>query len=176
MVRRLCYIFQSLLREPMKKIKVRSTSGRYEIWCGRGVAPNQPGRLGVSRNRVRCFLISSPRVGKNNLGARIERISGGSSRDNLVRMIGGREESFHCRKSLPATGARGGRPPRFACCRWWRGCWRRGRVRCGKLCSWNRAGAHPDDARAQVEQCRGAKTGVNLPEGKNLVGAFYPAN
>jgi 3-dehydroquinate synthetase len=57
----------------MKKIKVRSTSGGYEIWCGRGIAAQSTRAVARLAKQGEIFLISSPRVWKH-MGARIEKI------------------------------------------------------------------------------------------------------
>src|SRR5882672_10306752 len=67
----------------MKKIKVRSASGTYEIWCGRGVAAQSARAVGRLAEQSALFLISSPRVWKH-LGARIERIFKGVHRATIL--------------------------------------------------------------------------------------------
>src|SRR6267142_521529 len=67
----------------MKKINVRSTSGTYEIWCGRGVAAQSARAVGRLAEQSALFLISSPRVWKH-LGARIERIFKGVHRATIL--------------------------------------------------------------------------------------------
>jgi 3-dehydroquinate synthase len=158
----------------MKKIKVQSSNGSYQVWCGRGVLGQARKVLaGISEERA-IFLISSPRVWRS-CGPRVRKIVG--TDDKKTILMDDREAA----KNL-ATVER-------AC---------RGLVRAGAdrravvvavgggvvgdvagyvAASYSRGIGlvHiPTTLVAQVDSALGGKTGVNLPEGKNLVGAFYP--
>jgi len=158
----------------MKKIKVRSANGMYEILCGRGVAAQSAKSVvGLGRTGA-VFLISSPRVWKH-LGARLNRIFKGSQRATVL--FDDREAAKNlstveraCRQLVRAGADRRallvavgggvvGDVAGFVAASYARGI---GLVHI------------PTTLVAQVDSAIGGKTGVNLPEGKNLVGAFYP--
>ena len=159
----------------MKKIKVRSSSGPYEIWCGRGVAAQAAGAVAGLGRPGAVFLISSPRVWKH-LGARLEKIFKGVHRAAIL--LDDRESSKNlltveqtCRQLVRAGvdrhsllvavgGGVVGDVAGFVAASYARG------VELVHI---------PTTLVAQVDSAIGGKTGVNLPEGKNLVGAFYPA-
>ena len=159
----------------MKKIKVRSTSGTYEIWCGRGVAAKSARAVARLAEQSGLFLISSPRVWKH-LGARIERIFKGVHRATIL--FDDREAAKNLstverasrqlvragadRRALLVAVGGGvvGDVAGFVAASYARGI---GLVHI------------PTTLVAQVDSAVGGKAGVNLPEGKNLVGAFYPA-
>ncbi len=159
----------------MKKIKVRSASGTYEILCGRGVATRSARAVARLAEHSAVFLISSPRVWKH-LGARIERIFKGVHRATIL--FDDREAAKNlstvekaCRQLVRAGADRRsllvavgggvvGDVAGFVAASYARGI---GLVHI------------PTTLVAQVDSAVGGKTGVNLPEGKNLVGAFYPA-
>ncbi len=158
---------------PTHCISVRASSGTYEVWCGRGIlarAGAQVSRLGENTG---IFILSSPRVWKHWGPALRASFRGGSK----TILFDDRETSKRlptverlCRQ-LVSTGADRravivalgggvvGDVAGFVAASFLRG------VRLVHL---------PTTLVAQVDSAVGGKTGVNLPEGKNLVGAFYP--
>jgi len=178
--RKLCAKFKllqrTLLRMKKKRILVNSSAGRYAIVCGTGVlrrAADEIRRLGKFS---RVHLVSSPKVwravGKSVLSGlalknactkhlindaesaknlrTVEKLSrslvrAGIDRHSLIIAVGG-----------GVVGDVAG----FAASACLRG------VALVQI---------PTTLISQVDSAVGGKTGVNLPEGKNLVGTFYPA-
>jgi 3-dehydroquinate synthase len=158
----------------MKKIKVRSSSGAYEVWCGRGVLGQLPDVISKVAGKNAVFVISSPRVWRH-CGTRIENILGTSLQKTILMNDGETAKNLStveraCR-DLVRTGADRhalvvavgggviGDMAGFVAASYARGI---GLVHV------------PTTVVALVDSAIGGKTGVNLPEGKNLVGAFYP--
>ena len=159
-----------------KRIPVRSSAGRYAIVCGAGVLRDTASEIRKLGEFSRIHIVSSPKVwralGKNvqrGLGPKIihathlmgdaesaknlftvEKLSrslvrAGIDRQSLIIAVGG-----------GVVGDVAG----FAASVCLRG------VALVQI---------PTTLIAQVDSAVGGKTGVNLPEGKNLVGTFYPA-
>jgi 3-dehydroquinate synthase len=166
---RVCYI--SIHPMNPKRISVRSSAGRYEVLCGRGALRNLA-KLGKFSS---VHVVSSANVwralgntikrgfrGRNSFALHL--MDDAESKKNLATME-------HVARSLVRAGAdRGslvvavgggviGDVVGFAAASYLRG------VALVQV---------PTTLVAQVDSSIGGKTGVNLPEGKNLVGAFYP--
>ena len=158
----------------MKTISVRAANGNYDVLCGRGALRELPRMVRDLSQSGAVFAVSSPRVWRR-WGKRIEKLLGAARRATVLIDDG------ETAKNL-ATVER-------AC----RGLVRAGADRRAMLvavgggvvgdvvgfvaASYARGIAlvHvPTTVVAQVDSAIGGKTGVNLPEGKNLVGAFYP--
>jgi 3-dehydroquinate synthase len=159
----------------MPTIRVMSSSGPYNVYCAPdafGRAASLIARLGDSTG---TFILSSPRVWRYWGKAFASKIPGRASRRPIV--FDDCESSKRlstvesiARKLVIAGADRGavlvavgggvvGDVAGFAAASYLRG------VRLVHV---------PTTLVAQVDSAIGGKTGVNLPEGKNLVGAFYP--
>jgi 3-dehydroquinate synthase len=158
----------------MKKISVRAANGKYDVLCGRGVLRELPRVVSRIRPDGAAFLISSPRVWRQ-WGARVERLLAGSRRATILIDDGETAKNLStvekaCRDLVRAGADRRalivavgggvvGDVAGFVAASYVRGI---GVIHV------------PTTVVAQVDSAIGGKTGVNLPEGKNLVGAFYP--
>ncbi len=162
-------------RVQMKHFRVRSSSGAYEAVCGRAALDHLSAAVRAQRDVSAVFLLSSPRVWKN-CGARVRNalrgvrtespiLFGDSERAKSLRTVEAVCRKLHRagadrRSVLVAVGGGvAGDIAGFVAASYLRG------VRLIHV---------PTTLVAQVDSAIGGKTGVNLPEGKNLAGAFYP--
>lgn len=159
----------------MKRLLIHSAAGDYPLLCGRGLV----GRRGwlarqLPAERTGVFLLSSPRVWRacgRALAAALERAHPQRVLFDDREAAKNLQTVEKIERALVRAGAdRGaaivavgggvvGDVAGFAAATYMRGVWL----------------AHvPTTLVAQVDSSIGGKTGVNLKEGKNLVGAFYP--
>lgn len=156
-------------------VRVRSTSGDYFVCCQRGLlrrAAREIARLGKFSS---THIVTSPRVwralGKDvqrgllsQRGTRLHLFNDAESEKNLRTVEAIARKLVRAgadRKSLLIALGGGvvGDVVGFVAASYLRG------VRLVQV---------PTTVVAQVDSAVGGKTGVNLPEGKNLLGAFYP--
>lgn len=159
----------------MPSTRIRSSAGPYEVHCARGVLATAVRHVKRLGDVTSIFLLTSPRVWIH-LGRDLRRAFPKISRGQVILF-----DDAEAHKDMPTIEAlcralvnRGadrrsvviavgggvvGDVAGFAAA-----CLLRG-IRLVHL---------PTTLVAQVDSAIGGKTGVNLPEGKNLVGAFYP--
>jgi 3-dehydroquinate synthase len=158
----------------MKKIRVQAANGAYEVLCGRGALTQLPQAVSRASKKGAVFVVSSPRVWRH-WGARIEKILGGARKATILMDDGEAAKNLStvertCRQLVRAGADRRalivavgggvvGDVAGYVAASYARGI---GLIHV------------PTTVVAQVDSAIGGKTGVNLPEGKNLVGAFYP--
>jgi 3-dehydroquinate synthase len=158
----------------MKKISVRAANGKYDVLCGRGVLRELPRVASRVRQDGAVFVISSPRVWRH-WGARIERLLGGARRATILIDDAETAKNLSTVERACRDLVRAGADRRALIVAVGGGVV--GDVAGFVAASYARGIAliHvPTTVVAQVDSALGGKTGVNLPEGKNLVGAFYP--
>lgn len=161
----------------MVKITVRSPSRRYVVHCGRGAARRLGSLVSEMDGSAEAFILSSPRVWKACEHALAPGLRRGLVQEEV--RFDDRESSKRlgtvekiCRALVRAGADRQsvlvaigggvvGDVAGFAAATYLRG------VRLVHV---------PTTLVAQVDSSIGGKTGVDLPEGKNLVGAFYQPN
>ena len=158
----------------MKIIQAKAASGSYGVVCGQGALARLRSAAGRFSDSGGVFVLSSPHVWKF-WGREVSRHLGGL-RPGVI-LFDDREASKRlatvetiCRELVRAGADRRallvavgggvvGDVAGFAAASYLRG------VRIVHV---------PTTLVAQVDSAIGGKTGVDLPEGKNLVGAFYP--
>jgi 3-dehydroquinate synthase len=157
------------------RIRVQSSVGPYSVVAGAGAMQNAAREIAALGHFSSLHVVSSPKVWRA-VGRKVERSLQLSNR-NAVHLFNDAESAKHLgsveqiarslcragadRKSLLIAVGGGvvGDVAGFAAASYLRGV----------------ALVHiPTTLVAQVDSSIGGKTGVNLPEGKNLVGAFYP--
>src|SRR6266404_1658091 len=169
-----CYI-ENVSPMKIKRISVKSTAGPYSIVCGAGVIRRAAREIAALGRFSSVHIVSSPKVwravgktvhrglhlskhGPIHLFDDAESAKNLRSVEHLTRSLC---RAGADRKSLVVAVGGGviGDVAGFAAASFLRGL---------KL-------VHvPTTLVSQVDSSIGGKTGVNLPEGKNLVGAFYP--
>ena len=173
-VQRVCYIENVSLMKTIR-IRVKSSAGPYSVVAGSGVIRGAAQEIAALGRFSSVHVVSSPKVwravGKTVLrglrlskGGTVHFFDDAESAKNL-RSVEHIVRSF-CRagadrQSLVVAVGGGvvGDVAGFAAAAYLRG------VKLVHI---------PTTLVAQVDSSIGGKTGVNLPEGKNLVGAFYP--
>jgi 3-dehydroquinate synthase len=169
-----CYI-ENLSRMKITRIRVQSSAGPYAVVAGAGTIGRAALEIASLGHFSGVHVVSSPKVWRA-VGKIVQRGLRLSSR-NGVHLFNDAESAKHLgsveqiarslcragadRKSLVVAVGGGvvGDVAGFAAASYLRGV----------------ALVHvPTTLVAQVDSSIGGKTGVNLPEGKNLVGAFYP--
>ena len=158
----------------MAKIRIDSALGRYVVVCSRGTVSHVPQLIGNRNRHGELFFLSSPRVwnhwGRKLTGkARRSRSatilfddSEPAKRLATVEKIARALISLGADRDATLVAVGGGVVGDVA----------------GFVAATYLRGVHlvhvPTTLVAQVDGAVGGKTGVNLPEGKNLIGAFYP--
>lgn len=170
----MCYI-ENLLRMKITRIRVQSSAGPYSVVAGAGAIGHAAQEIAKLGDFSTVHVVSSPKVWRA-AGKIVQRGLRLSNRNN-VHLFSDAESAKHLgsveqiarslsragadRKSLVIAVGGGvvGDVTGFVAASYLRGI----------------ALVHvPTTLVAQVDSSIGGKTGVNLPEGKNLVGAFYP--
>jgi 3-dehydroquinate synthase len=159
----------------MPTIRVHSSAGSYDVVCARGALSKSKSLIARLGDVTRTFILSSPRVWRH-WGTAITRALRPAGKNRIILFEDAETEKdlpnveAICRSLIRAGADRHsvlvavgggvvGDVAGFAAAMYLRG-----------VCLVQ----VPTTLVAQVDSSLGGKTGVNLPEGKNLVGAFHP--
>jgi 3-dehydroquinate synthase len=158
-----------------RSVQIRSNAGNYRVLYGRGLLARISDLIKPFGPHTGVYLLTSPRVA-GHWQKELERVLAGANRCATI-LFDDRERAKNlstveklCRELVRAGADRRavivaagggvvGDVAGFVAAAYLRG------VRLVHI---------PTTLVAQVDSAIGGKTGVNLPEGKNLVGAFYP--
>jgi len=169
-----CYIEN---RKQMKRklIEVRSSAGKYAVVCGAGILNRAAQEISMLGKCSSVHVVSSPRVW-HSLGKSMRR-GLGLANHRAVHLFNDAEAAKNLRtaESLSRSLSRAGADRKSLIIAVGGGVV--GDVAGFVAATFLRGVALvqvPTTLIGQVDSALGGKTGVNLPEGKNLVGAFYP--
>jgi 3-dehydroquinate synthase len=160
---------------PIKRIFVRSSAGPYSVVCGAGALAHAAGEIAKLGPVSSVHIVSSAKVWRA-IGKNVQR-GLGLKDARAVHLMNDAEAAKNLRtvELLARELVRGGADRKSLLIAVGGGVV--GDVAGFVAASYLRGIAlvHvPTTVVAQVDSSIGGKTGVNLPEGKNLVGAFYP--
>ena len=160
-----------------KAIRVRAAAGDYSVLCRRGMLRDASREIASLGNFSSIHILTSPRVWRA-LGKKVK--AGLSPRADVQLHLFDDTEAAKNLKTVEALArklVRAGADRKSLLVAVGGGVI--GDVAGFVAASYLRGVALvqvPTTVVAQVDSAVGGKTGVNLPEGKNLVGAFYPPN
>src|SRR5712692_1475488 len=172
--RAVCYI-ENASQMKIKRIFVKSSAGAYSVVSGPGTILRAPREIAALGRFSSVHVVTSPRVWRA-VGRSVQR-GLRLAKGNPIHLIDDAEaaKNLHTVESLSRALVKSGADRKslilavgggvvgdvagFAAATYLRG------VALVQV---------PTTLVAQVDSSIGGKTGVNLPEGKNLVGAFYP--
>jgi 3-dehydroquinate synthase len=169
-----CYI-ENVREMKIKRIPVKSSAGNYSVVAGTGALRRASREIAKLGRFSSVHVVSSPKVWRaiGNSVHRGLRLSGGNS----VHLMNDAEsaKNLHTVELLSRSLAKSGVDRKSVIVAVGGGV-------VGDVAGFVAASllrgltlVHvPTTVVAQVDSSIGGKTGVNLPEGKNLVGAFYP--
>lgn len=158
----------------MKRISVRAANGKYEVLCGSGALRELPRMASRMGQDGAVFAVSSPRVWRH-WGRQVTKLLGSDRRATILIDDGETAKNLSTVERACRDLVRAGADRRALLVALGGGVV--GDVAGFVAASYARGISilHvPTTVVAQVDSAIGGKTGVNLPEGKNLVGAFYP--
>jgi 3-dehydroquinate synthase len=159
-----------------KRIKIKSSAGSYEVVCGSGALRDAARELSALGKFSSVQVVTSPKAWRA-VGKAVRRGLGPKDASKL-HLFDDAESAKNLRtvEALCRSLSRAGADRKSLIVAIGGGVV--GDVTGYVAASYLRGVAlvHiPTTLVAQVDSAMGGKTGVNLPEGKNLVGAFYPA-
>ncbi len=167
----MCYIFSL----PMPTVKVKSSAGAYSVICAPGALAKAAKLIAGLGESTGTYLVSSPKVWRHWGRAVAKAIPAKNARRPILFDDAEAKKRLSTVEGIARELVRAGADRRativaigggvvgdvagFAAATYLRG------VRLVHI---------PTTVVAQVDSAIGGKTAVDLPEGKNLVGAFYP--